>query len=1254
MERRKVRNAWPLTPIACAVGLSLAVAPTHAAGPARKGERVVQALRANTVAIRAEWTEDGDRSDGFGFITAIADGATYIATANHVVRGYDGDRLADTVTVRFFGDRKGRPAEVLKAHDATLDVGVIKVKGTPKRPWFRSASGRATPAGRGTAVWFVGRSGTWYVPAQPGTVNYQDPDLGLVIEGLSVTVGTSGAPLISEHGIVGLMTTDAAGDLSRACPIQDVRAQLESWEVPWQLVPVDLSRAPAGTTIGPQATADAARLAARLQNFAEAGAAAKRAFAQSPTPASARLLLLAAVKGPWRMCLIDDAGRCVSENPYGALAQKALTLIKARDPQMARAEDVMGAEVRLLRMQGETDRARQRAEEGLAAYPTSHWFLAEVGRTRALTGDDAGLAMLAKARDAQPTELLYRLDLAFAQLARGRPIAAAETVPTYQDIQGLFQTDMALFKRMTVPLSTTVGKALWTGLTKLVPEIEADSQATRFDYQRLATLMEKHRHSSGQVAETEQLWSLVSLRLGRSSDALQRARAFIRRKGGLSRLLQQAGDKLPDDRKDAQDVLRYYHQILSDAKAEPAERHAIEQYGGLTLAPSSPHVAYRSAPFPVIDGYPEDPRAVALAEPPTKAVVAFADGIRRYRLPSLEPDAFVTTDSPVCAVATSADGRRVAFVTKSGQGYVWRVAPKPAVAALGGRQRLSCAIDLSRDGRTLVASTAKQQLVYWRGRFRKPPKQGPPLPWPPTLLSLGAKDQILLAADGRFAFGRLADNAALRTFTCGPLKPEAISIDGLGLKVASAADKTVEVCEAPSGRSLRQIEVRGSRGLKVKLFDQGRQLFAQRGRSRGRAYGVVEGEDPRGKTSIATSDIVGLQISDDGNTAIGWEPRRNDLTVFHRPKIKSYRWDRTRRNNDKRRRASVALDAARTRLALLWETRNDKRAEVLNLDDLAPACTVKRPQADRVPALSATGRLMLFSNDRRYVHVYDESCQGRTSFSEAALSPSGATVVRRKGPDILLHPSEDDSAPTIYACELDAANAIGWSPDERHIVAVDHASICFVDRNTNRIDRKRYRTVSTENPLPFSGARSMTFSPDGKQVLVFDAAGTIDPWRLATKTRSSAPGPQYRKTRHPPPLPRGLLDPGGATVLVLSGDGDLTRWDLNSGALVQSAAVGHPAFDIQPTSNPDRLLLTYGNKAQGWRVRVVDRRSLATQVTVRGFAYGRWLVYRPNGECWAPPGTIEGIVPAFQIRGDQIKRTMQTCEDTSALQALKR
>lgn len=68
-------------------------------------------------------------------------------------------------------------------------------------------------AERGDRVYHIGRSGVWYVPTTPSTVNLFDYSSGLlIVDNISTPPGTSGAPLISETGSIhGILSKWEAG-----------------------------------------------------------------------------------------------------------------------------------------------------------------------------------------------------------------------------------------------------------------------------------------------------------------------------------------------------------------------------------------------------------------------------------------------------------------------------------------------------------------------------------------------------------------------------------------------------------------------------------------------------------------------------------------------------------------------------------------------------------------------------------------------------------------------------------------------------------------------------------------------------------------------------------------------------------------------------------------------------------------------------------------------------------------------------------
>jgi Trypsin-like peptidase domain len=201
------------------------------------GEQFALALQAHVVRITANW-RDGSTQHGFGIVVGERNDELYIVTADHVVRGTLPDELAETISLTFFSHQGQEfEARLLGTHDADRDVAVLlsaRPAGFQLQPEIMRRSREALPA-RGTQVWYVGRSGRWYVPSRPGTVNSVDLDERILIDGLNVQVGTSGAPLVAADGIAGMIVADDAGGVSRAIGIGFIERAFEHWAHPWQL-----------------------------------------------------------------------------------------------------------------------------------------------------------------------------------------------------------------------------------------------------------------------------------------------------------------------------------------------------------------------------------------------------------------------------------------------------------------------------------------------------------------------------------------------------------------------------------------------------------------------------------------------------------------------------------------------------------------------------------------------------------------------------------------------------------------------------------------------------------------------------------------------------------------------------------------------------------------------------------------------------------------------------------------------------------
>ncbi|MBL26197.1 MAG: hypothetical protein CMM50_01410 [Rhodospirillaceae bacterium] len=225
--------------LAAFICLLVLIGPAGATGTADSpptGEAFALALRDHVVRIRAIW-ESGETQDGFGFVVGRNEGGVYIVTADHIVRGNLPGQVASEVSVTWFR-RRGEQfaATLLGTHDAQRDVAVLRTQ-LPEGLSLRPELLVRTPAlpERSRPVWYVGRAGQWYVPSQAGTVNSVDLDQQIMVDGLNVQVGTSGAPLVAENGIAGMIVADTIGGIPRAIGIDFIQRAFAFWAHPWDL-----------------------------------------------------------------------------------------------------------------------------------------------------------------------------------------------------------------------------------------------------------------------------------------------------------------------------------------------------------------------------------------------------------------------------------------------------------------------------------------------------------------------------------------------------------------------------------------------------------------------------------------------------------------------------------------------------------------------------------------------------------------------------------------------------------------------------------------------------------------------------------------------------------------------------------------------------------------------------------------------------------------------------------------------------------
>jgi len=164
----------------------------------------------------------------------------YIVTAEHVVRSSGPDNsITKSVYVRFHHDRGvSLQAEILDVPNKGADLALIRAPKPAKFKWPENYSYCAHYE-RGESTWFVGRNKQWFVPldAEAGSVRNSQPGKDKIIEVAmrSVRPGTSGAPLITRNGVIGLITEDKGDDVF-AVPVQLILEFVQQYNYPWAIV----------------------------------------------------------------------------------------------------------------------------------------------------------------------------------------------------------------------------------------------------------------------------------------------------------------------------------------------------------------------------------------------------------------------------------------------------------------------------------------------------------------------------------------------------------------------------------------------------------------------------------------------------------------------------------------------------------------------------------------------------------------------------------------------------------------------------------------------------------------------------------------------------------------------------------------------------------------------------------------------------------------------------------------------------------
>ena len=202
---------------------------------AENGEKAL-ALRQNVVKV---WSGQGNTENGFGFIVSAGAGNLYVITADHVAWGTSApqpDAEAPSIYLAFYADPSNRYRAKILNHDRHHDLALLQVQIPPGIKWEKQCLSTIEEAKRNTPVWFIGRDGEWFVPALSGAIDSDRPnaDSWLEAEVLGLRPGSSGGPLVSRTGIVGMVNAGSA-DEARVLAIEYIKNAVQDWGYPWSL-----------------------------------------------------------------------------------------------------------------------------------------------------------------------------------------------------------------------------------------------------------------------------------------------------------------------------------------------------------------------------------------------------------------------------------------------------------------------------------------------------------------------------------------------------------------------------------------------------------------------------------------------------------------------------------------------------------------------------------------------------------------------------------------------------------------------------------------------------------------------------------------------------------------------------------------------------------------------------------------------------------------------------------------------------------
>jgi TPR repeat protein len=204
-----------------------------------RSRQATDAFRPSVVSIR---TSDNSPHIGFGMVVGSSGRTAYIITPHHVV-----EKSGRSVSVIFNDEQKtGVQGVVLPVEWPRLDHGGdLAVVQAPFPPSGGVRQPAPVVAGeqlqRGAAAWQIGRMNEPVVPLVPGLFQRIDPSFATLheFENTSTPPGTSGAPMFTPQGFVGIILAehrDRDIGVTKVLRSDKILEVLTFWSVPTNLL----------------------------------------------------------------------------------------------------------------------------------------------------------------------------------------------------------------------------------------------------------------------------------------------------------------------------------------------------------------------------------------------------------------------------------------------------------------------------------------------------------------------------------------------------------------------------------------------------------------------------------------------------------------------------------------------------------------------------------------------------------------------------------------------------------------------------------------------------------------------------------------------------------------------------------------------------------------------------------------------------------------------------------------------------------